>query len=188
MKLFKLGLLSILTAGALFAGTYKVDAAHSYVGFKVKHMMVSNVKGNFEKFEGVIEYDEASKTLKALKGTIEVASIDTANDKRDTHLKADDMFNAEKYPTITFEMTKIVGDDVYGNLTMHGVTKEVQLELEDSAVGKDAWGNDKVGLTLEGKINRKDFGITWNKLLEAGGVAVSEEVRLELELAGILQK
>lgn len=188
MKIIKLGLISILATGALYAGTYKVDTAHSHVGFKVKHMMVSNVKGNFEKFEGVIEYDEASKTLKALKGTIDVASINTANEKRDTHLKAEDMFNAAKYPTITFEVIKVEEENVYGNLTMHGVTKEVKLELEESGLGEDAWGNQKVGLSIEGKINRKDFGITWNKLLEAGGVAVSDEVKLELELAGVLQK
>jgi polyisoprenoid-binding protein YceI len=188
MKIIKLGLISILATGVLYAGTYKVDTAHSYVGFKVKHMMVSNVKGNFEKFEGVIEYDEANKVLTALKGTIQVASINTADEKRDTHLKAPDMFDAQKYPTIVFEASKIDGDDVYGNLTMHGVTKEVKLELEESGLGEDAWGNQKVGLSLEGKINRKDFGITWNKLLEAGGVAVSDEVKLELELAGVLQK
>jgi polyisoprenoid-binding protein YceI len=188
MKIFKIALVSILAAGTLFAGTYKVDVSHSNVGFKVKHMMITNVKGNFNEFEGVIEYDEQNKLIKDITGVIQVGSIDTDNDKRDKHLVAEDIFNAAKFPTIEFELVKIQSDKAYGNLTMHGVTKLIELEYENNGVITDPWGKQRVGIELEGEINRKDFGVNWNKILEAGGVAVSEEVQLEISLQGILQE
>lgn len=188
MKLFKLGLASIVAAGALFAGTYNIDKSHSHVGFKVKHMMISNVKGSFDTFSGSFEYDEKSKTLKSLKGDIDASSINTANEKRDGHLKSPDLFDVAKYPAITFTLDKIKGDYAYGKLTMHGVTKDVKLDFENNGMVKDPWGNTRVGLALSGKINRKDYGISWNKVLEAGGVAVGESVKLDIELEGVLAK
>eukprot|EP01156_Anaeramoeba_ignava_P013886 Anaeramoba_ignava/a607714_32.p2 GENE.a607714_32~~a607714_32.p2 ORF type:complete len:189 (+),score=-2.07 a607714_32:571-1137(+) len=188
MRLVKLGLISILASGALFAGTYNVDKSHSSVGFKVKHMMISNVKGSFDEFKGSFVYDEETKKLTALTGTIDAASINTANKKRDDHLKSEDFFDTAKYPELTFVLKKVDGDNVYGDLTMHGVTKEVKLELEDNGTVKDPWGNTRVGLTLEGKIDRKEFGLVYNSILEAGGVAIGDKVKLEIELEGILKK
>lgn len=188
MKLIKLTLASLLAAGTLFAGTYKVDTSHSYVGFKVKHMMISNVKGKFNTFNGSFEYDENTKTLKSLTGTVDVVSINTENKKRDDHLRSSDFFAADKFPTITFKLDKVDGDTAYGKLTMRGVTKDVKLELENNGMVKDPWGNTRVGLTLSGKVNRYDYGIKYNSLLEAGGVTIGENVKLEIEIEGILAK
>lgn len=186
MKVLKLGLLSVVVASSLFAGTYNVDASHSNVGFKIKHMMISNVKGQFDTFSGVIEYDEKSKTFKAIDGKVTTTSINTANEKRDNHLRSADLFDVAKYPEMTYTLSKLEGDKAYGTLTMKGISKEVVFELENNGVIKDPWGNQRVGLALSGKINRKDFGITWNQVLEAGGVAVGEEVKLDIELEGVL--
>ncbi|RXJ58111.1 YceI family protein [Candidatus Marinarcus aquaticus] len=188
MKVFKLGLLSVFVAGSLFAGTYNIDASHSHVGFKIKHMMISNVKGQFDTFTGNIEYDENSNSVKAIKGQVETASINTSDEKRDEHLRAQDLLDVQKYPEISYTLNKVEGDKAYGTLSMKGVSKEIVMELENNGVIKDPWGNQRVGLALNGKINRKDFGITWNKVLEAGGVAVGEEVKLEIELEGVLAK
>ncbi|KFN39077.1 MAG: hypothetical protein JU82_08555 [Sulfuricurvum sp. MLSB] len=179
---------ALLGSASLFAGTYNVDPEHSTVGFKVKHMMISDVSGKFDTFSGVIHYDEKTKTLKELNGKVDVHSINTANEKRDAHLKAPDMFDAQKYPLITFALDKVKGDKAYGKLTMHGVTKNVVLDYEHNGLIKDPWGNQRIGLGLSGKINRKDYGITWNKAIEAGGVAVGETVKLDIQLEGILAK
>ncbi|PPK58988.1 polyisoprenoid-binding protein YceI [Malaciobacter marinus] len=187
-KLVKLGLASVLSAGALFAGTYNVDASHSNVGFKVKHMMISNVAGKFENFAGSFEYDEKTKTLKSLNGVVKVTSINTSNVKRDNHLKESDFFAANKYPEIKFNLNKVEDDKAYGKLTMRGVTKDVILDVEVNGTIKDPWGNTRTGLVLEGKINRMDYGIKYNSILETGGVAVGEKVRLTVELEGILAK
>ena len=188
MKLIKLGLASLLATGALFAGTFNIDKPHSNVGFKVKHMMVTNVVGNFNEFSGTIEYDEKTKTLKSINGTIEVKSINTQNEKRDKHLRADDFFAAEKYPQITFESTKVENDTVTGKFTMRGVTKEVKFDLENNGTIVDHRGTTKVGLSLEGKIKRKDYGLSYNKILEAGGFAVGDTVKLTIDLEGNLVK
>lgn len=188
MKFLKLGLASVLASGALFAGNYNVDASHSNIGFKVKHMMISNVKGTFDKFTGKFEYDEKTNSLKSFNGEIEVASINTRDKKRDAHLKAEELFNVAKYPNIIFALNRVDGDYAYGKLTMHGVTKDVKLDFENNGMVKDPWGNTRVGLALSGKLNRKDYGITWNKVLEAGGVAVGETVKLDIEIEGVLAK
>lgn len=188
MKFSHITLAALLTAGALQAGVYTIDSTHSNVGFKVKHVMISNVVGKFDTFNGVIEYDEASKTLKNLNGKIDVNSINTANAQRDTHLKSADLFDVAKYTDITFALDKADKEFAYGKLTIHGVTKDVKLALTDNGIVKDPWGNQRVGLELKGTINRKDFGITWNKVLESGGLTVGEEVKLEVELEGILKK
>lgn len=188
MKLTKLLVIGSLFVSSLFAASYTVDKAHTSIGFKVRHMMISNVKGSFSDFKGTFEYDEKSKKLTALHGVIQVDSIDTANEKRDKHLREEEIFNAPKYPTITFKMTKMVGDDIYGDFTLRGVTKNIKLEFENGGTITDPWGNERAGFSLEGKIKRSDFGLTYNDILEAGGFAIGEEVKLEIEVEGIKVK
>ena len=189
MKIKVIALASLLCAGSLFAGNYKVDVDHTSVAFKVKHMMISNVKGEFGKFSGTFVFDEKTKTLKALHGDVEVASISTDNAKRDGHLKSADFFDVAKYTTMSYTLDKVVGDKAYGKLTIHGITKEVPMDLEMSGnTVKDPWGNTRTGLSLSGTINRKDFGLMWNQAIEAGGVMVADEVKINVEIEGILQK
>lgn len=188
MKLLKASLISLFSASAIFAGTYTIDKPHTSVGFKVKHVMVSNTKGNFTDFDGSFEYDEATKTLKSLNGTIKATSINTDNQKRDEHLKSADFFDVAKYPDITFKMAKIENNKLYGTLTIKGVSKDVAFDYENGGVGNDPFGNSKAGFSFEGTINRKDFGLTWNKVLEAGGVAVGDDVKIEIEIEGNLKK
>lgn len=188
MNLKKIVLGSTLLASALFAGTYNVDASHSNVGFKIKHMMISNVVGKFDTFKGTFEYDEKKNTLTSLTGYIDVASVNTENTKRDNHLRADDMFDAKKYPKIDFVVTKVDGEDVYGDFTLRGITKKIKLELENGGTIKDPWGNYRAGFALTGKIKRSDFGLTYNDVLEAGGVALGDVVKLNVELEGIKAK
>lgn len=188
MKFFKLGLASIAVSTALFAGNYNVDSSHTNAAFTVKHMMITNVTGKFNDVAGSFEFDEKTKTLKSLNGEIVVASINTANEKRDEHLKADDMFDVAKFPKIIFKTTKVENNAIYGDFTMKGVTKNIKLELENGGIITDPWGKQRAGFELEGKINRKDFGITWNKVLETGGVAVGEEIKLQIAMEGILAK
>ena len=183
MKKITLGLLSIFTASSLFAGTYSVDTSHSTAGFSVKHMMVSNVAGKIKDISGTFEYDEKKNSLVKVEGELVVASIDTANEKRDGHLKSEEIFSAEKFPKITFKSTKVEKDAVYGDLTIKGITKNVKLELENGGVS-----GEKSGFALSGKIKRSEFGVTWNKVLETGGVAVSDEVKLNIDIQGNLAK
>ena len=186
MKILKLSLASIAVSTALFAGTYNVDASHTNAGFTVKHMMITNVTGKFNDVAGTFEFDEKTNTLKSINGEIVVASINTANEKRDEHLKAEDMFDVAKFQKITFKSTKIEKDAVYGDFTMKGVTKNIKLDLETSSVIKDPWGKQRTGFSLNGKIKRSDFGIVWNKALETGGVAVSDDVKLAIDIEGVL--
>ncbi|HEY9190426.1 MAG TPA: YceI family protein [Sulfurovum sp.] len=188
MKLIKPGLLSILAGGALFAGTYNVDPDHSHMGFKVKHMMISNVNGKFDTFSGTFDYDETTNTLKSLNGSVTVKSINTENAKRDEHLRTSEFFAAAEYPEMTFMLEKVEGDTAYGKLTIRGVTKDVKLAFENNGMVKDPWGNTRVGLALSGKINRFDYGMRYNEVLEAGGFAVGETVKINVELEGILAK
>ena len=188
MKFLKLTIASLLTSSALFAGTYNIDVSHSNVGFTVKHMMITNVSGKFNDVAGNFEYDEKTNMLKALSGEIIVASINTADEKRDEHLKSEELFDAAKFPKIDFKATKIEENAIYGDLTMKGVTKNIKFELENGGTVTDPWGKQRAGFELVGKINRKDFGITWNKVLETGGVAVGEEIKLQIAIEGILAK
>ncbi len=188
MNLKKLLVSSILVASSLFAGTYNVDTSHSNVGFKVKHMMISNVNGSFDKFKGSFEYDEKTKMLKSLTAEVTTSSVNTANAKRDKHLKDADMFDVSKYPTMTFKLTKIIDDVAYGDFTLKGVTKNIVLEFENGGTIKDPWGNHRAGFALSGKIKRSDYGLTYNSVLEAGGVAVGDVVKLNIEVEGIKAK
>ena len=164
----------IAMAGTLFASNYNLDKTHSHVSFKVKHMMISTVEGQFNKFDGSFVYDEKTKKLISVKGTAQTASIDTKVLKRDNHLRSADFFDAAKYPTLSFVSDKIQGDEVSGKLTMHGVTKEVTFKLNVAGTITDPWGNVRTGLTLSGEVNRKDYGLMWNKAMEAGGVLVGD--------------
>ena len=184
MNLKKIILSSSLLVSTLFAGSYSVDNAHSSVGFQVKHMMISNVTGTFQNFEGTFEYDEKTNTLKSLTGKVDVTSINTANAKRDKHLNADDIFDSEKYPTINFVVTKVDDNDVYGDFTLKGVTKNIKLEFDEGGTIVDQKGTQRAGFSLSGKIKRSEFGLTYNSVLEAGGVAISDSVKLNIEIQG----
>jgi polyisoprenoid-binding protein YceI len=168
--------------------TWKLDPAHSHAEFKVKHMMISNVKGSFSGLSGVLNLDESDYTHSTVEASIPVATLKTGDDQRDGHLKSADFFDAEKFPTVTFKSTNIDstgGADyqVTGDLTLHGVTKSVTFSVEDvSEPSKDPWGNQRIGLSASTKLNRKDFGLTWNSALETGGVLVGEEVTVSLEV------
>jgi len=170
------------------AAPWNIDADHSNVGFKVRHMMVSNVKGDFGKVAGVVDIDDQDLTKSKVDVSIETASISTGVAKRDEHLKSADFFDVAKYPTMTFVSQKVkkAGNGklkVTGFLTLHGVTKEVVLDVEGpTKAAKDPWGNIKRGATATTKINRKDFGLTYNAALETGGVLVGDEIAIALEI------
>ncbi len=170
------------------ATTLTIDPDHSNVGFKVRHMMVSNVKGNFEKFTGTVDLNDKDITASKVTVSIDTASVTTNVKKRDDHLRSADFFDVAKFPTMTFVSKKVAkaGKDklkVTGDLTLHGVTKEVVLDVEGPTLeSKDPWGNIRRGVTATTKINRKDFGLLYNAVLETGGVAVGEEVTITLEI------
>ncbi len=172
----------------LNAAPYMIDKAHSEVGFSVKHLMISNVKGDFTKYEGEIDFDPKSKTFNKLNAVVSANSIDTGIEKRDNHLKSADFFYSEKFPNIIFNMKTYKDGKVIGELTMRGVTKEVELEVEELATVKDFKGNNRVGFTLKGKVNRMDYGLKWNKALEFGGVAVGEDVKILIEVEAVEKK
>ncbi|MGZ5274118.1 MAG: YceI family protein [Kaistella sp.] len=160
---------------------WNLDPTHSEITFKVRHMMISNVKGEFRSFNVDLESDDDNfKNVKAT-ATIDTSSISTNNTDRDNHLKSAEFFNAEAHPQITFE-TDSLNDDVIGNLTINGVTKPVKLDVDFGGINVDPWGNTKAGFSFEGKIKRSDFGLNWNAALEAGGVMVSDEVKIAGEL------
>jgi polyisoprenoid-binding protein YceI len=168
--------------------TYTIDPAHSVADFKVRHLMVSNVRGEFSGVSGTVQFDRENPANSKIEAKIDVNTIQTRDAQRDAHLKSPDFFDAEKYPTITFVSKKVAknGSDDYkvtGDLTIHGVTKEVVLDVEDVAPEtKDPWGNTKAGASAKTKINRKDFGLVWNVGLETGGVLVGEDVQIHLDL------
>lgn len=185
LKPLLLGTVSALIIGSssLFGATYNVDPGHTNVGFKIKHMMISNVVGHFATFTGSYDLDGAK--LSNLKATIEVDSIDTGVAKRDAHLKSADFFDVAKYPEMTFVMTDFKDGQVIGDLTIHGVTRSVALDADVSGTIKDPWGNTRSALELTGKIKRSDFGLKWNQVIEAGGVAVGDDVKLSIQVEGI---
>lgn len=181
--------LALLSLPALAAaGTWTIDTDHSSVGFTVRHMMVSNVKGSFGSFSGSVEVDEKDIAGSRISVTIDTASINTGVAKRDEHLRSADFFDTAGYPTITYVSKKVekIGTDrlkVYGDLTMRGITRPVVLDVEGpTKTFKDPWGKSRRGASATATINRKDFGLTWNKAIEAGGVLVGEEVKIMLEM------
>lgn len=162
------------------AEVLEVDKSHSEVQFAVSHMVVSTTKGEFTEFDAEVTVE--NDKLVSVKATIPVSSIDTDNKKRDDHLKSGDFFNAEKYPNITFESTAVKGDKLVGNLTILDTTKEVELDLTFLGPVKNPWGKTVYGLNLEGEIDRTEFGLSWNKALEAGGVLVGDEVKITVSV------
>ena len=171
---------------------YVIDTSHSHASFSVRHMMISTVRGEFQAFSGEVTYDAAHPELTAAAVTLEAASINTREEKRDAHLRSADFFDVENHPTITFRSTgaKASADGlvVTGDLTMHGVTHPVALSVTDiTAEAKDPWGNQRIGGTATTKVKRSDFGLMWNVALETGGLLVSDEVKITLELELIKQ-
>lgn len=170
-----------------------LDPSHSEVQFKIKHLMITNVTGNFNSFEVTASTEEEDFTKATVSFKAMVNSISTNNEQRDGHLKSADFFNAEAFPAIVFNATKAETADADGNYVLHGdltikdVTKNIKLNVEFGGVTKDPYGNTKAGFTINGKINRNDFGLTWNAALETGGVMVSEEVKIMSEIQLVKQ-
>ena len=168
--------------------TWNIDPAHSVAEFKVKHMMIANVKGQFSKVSGALFFDESDLANSRVEASIEAASVHTRDEQRDAHLKSADFFDVEKFPTLHFRSRRIsiVRDgelSVEGDLTIHGVTRKVAFAVEGpTPPTKDPWGNTRVAVSATTKINRKDFGLTWNAALEAGGVLVGDEVTITLDV------
>jgi polyisoprenoid-binding protein YceI len=190
MKKLTLSLLSLLSLTPALAAAaptaWKVDPSHSQVGFAVKHLVISTVRGEFSKYQGTVALDEKDLTRSSVEATIDVSSVDTRVADRDAHLKSPDFFDVAKYPAMTFKSTKIAkaGKDklaVTGDLTLHGVTKPVVLDVTTSPEVKGMYGETRRGFAATTKISRKDFGLTWNKMVEAGP-AVGDEVSIALDL------
>jgi polyisoprenoid-binding protein YceI len=183
-------LLAALAAPAFAQSTWEIDPAHSNVQFGVRHMMISTVRGKFTKFAATATGDEKDPAHAAVQASIDVASIDTGDEKRDAHLKSPDFFDAEKFPTITFKSTKVeaAGDrafKLHGDLTMHGVTKPVVLDVEATPEVKGMRGETRAGARATGKVNRKDFGINWSKSMDGGGVVVGDEVDVTIDVEAV---
>ena len=172
--------------------TWQIDPAHSEVQFSARHMMISTVRGRFKRFSGTIEADEQNPTTAQVEVQIDAASIDTGDDKRDTHLRSPDFLNVEQYPYITFKSTKVEQRDathgqLTGDLTIRDVTKPVILEVEYAGMAKSPWGTISAGFSAHTRINRKDWGLNWNVALETGGWLVSDEIRVEIEVELVKQ-
>lgn len=169
--------------------TWNIDTTHSSVGFWVRHLVISKVHGRFTKWNGTITLDEEDVTRSSVEVTIDAASIETHEAKRDGHLRSPDFFDVEKFPALTFKSKKIQksGDAlaVRGDLTIHGVTREVLLETESLGRAKDPWGGDRVGFSAKTSVDRKDFGLHWNQALEAGGVLVGDKIEINLEIEAV---
>lgn len=180
--------MALLMLGSLSAQTqWTVDPAHTTIGFTVEHLVISEVDGKFKEFDLTVASPSEDWEGSEINFSAKASSIDTDNEKRDGHLQSPDFFNAEAYPELTFESTAFekIDDETFklvGNLTMHGVTKKVELEAKHRGTVKDPWGNTKVGWVVNGILNRTDFGLEWNKALESGGLLVGETVNLNINL------
>ena len=176
------------TLPATSTTTWSIDPVHSIAEFKVKHMMISSVKGHFSKIAGSLTIDESGHANSNVEATIDAASIDTRDGQRDAHLRSVDFFHAEQFPTLTFRSTSIsrVGDgelSVEGDLTIRGITRRVVFTVEGpTGPTKDPWGNTRIGISATTKVNRKDFGLVWNAALEAGGILVGDDVTITLDV------
>lgn len=186
--------MSTTTATPATVSTWNLDPAHSSADFKVRHMMISNVKGSFRGLKGVLTLDEANPANSSVKASSDVNTLSTGDEQRDAHLKSADFFDAAQYPEITFQSTsvKALGGgefQVTGDLTMHGATQPVTFAVEGlGEPAKDPWGNLRIGFTAMAKLNRKDFGLTWNAALETGGMLVGEEITITLDVQFIKQQ
>ena len=188
-KLFSMLAMLIFVAQLAFAATYQVDPVHSQVEFSVNHLVVFKVSGSFNDYQGVIEADWGSKVLTSVQADINVASIDTREVKRDSHLLSADFFDAENHPLMTFTSKRVEGSGdnitVVGDLTIRGTTKEVALKGSFRGENTDPWGNVRAGFSASTVINRHDYGLSWNKALETGGFVVGDNVTINLEIQGI---
>ena len=180
--------MATLVTSQIATTTWNIDPAHSTAEFKVKHMMISNVKGQFTALKGRLTLDETDVLNSQVEASIDAATVDTHEPQRDAHLKSADFFDVEKFPTLSFKSTRITrtGDGdlaVTGDLTIHGVTRKVVFTVEGpTAPAKDPWGSLRIGLTAYTRISRKDFGLTWNAALETGGILVGDEVTITLDV------
>lgn len=169
---------------------WNIDLAHSGIGFTIRHMVVSKVRGRFAKFSGSLNLDDEDLTRSVVEATIDASSIDTGTPDRDTHLRSADFFDVERFPELRFRSARIekLGNDRYkvtGDLTIRDVTREVSLDVEAGGQAKDPWGNERIGFVAKTALNRKDFGLEWNQVLEAGGVLVGDRVDIELDVQGV---
>jgi polyisoprenoid-binding protein YceI len=176
----------LLLAATSSADNWKIDKPHTSVGFTVSHLVVTKVNGNFDDFDGMINFDGENVENGSVNVTIQMASIDTDNEQRDNHLKSADFFDVEKFPVMTFKSKKIVDEEgknfkIIGDLTIRDVTKEVTLDAVFNGTIKDPWGGTRAGFSATGKINRQDFGVKWNQALETGGLLVGDEVTINIE-------
>lgn len=171
--------------------SYSIDPTHTTVEFVVRHLMITKVRGRFGAVSGSIELEPGSDVPRSVQATIDAGSITTNEPQRDTHLKSPDFFEVEKYPTLEFASTRIEGDaagfTIHGDLTIHGVTREVALKAEFEGRAADPWGGQRIGYSASTTINRKEFGLGWNAALETGGVVVGDEVRIELNVEALLK-
>lgn len=171
--------------------TYQIDTTHSAIEFSIRHLMIAKVRGRFTELSGVLELDDADLTKSKVTAEIKAASITTANDQRDTHLRSPDFFDVEKYPLLTFASTSIEqrGDELVltGKLTIRGVTNDVTLTVENLGTAADPWGNQRIAFAARGSIDRKLFGLNWNQVLEAGGFLVGDKVELSLDVQAVRQ-
>jgi polyisoprenoid-binding protein YceI len=172
--------------------TWTIDTAHSHVGFSIKHLMIATVRGSFREVQGSVTVDESDPTTARIDITIPTASVTTADEKRDAHLRSADFFDVERFPNMTFRSKRVErqsGDSfrVVGDLTIRDVTREVVLDVELLGRAKDPWGNEKAGFEATTKIKRGDYGLTWNAALETGGVLVGDKIKITLDISGIKQ-
>ena len=172
--------------------SYSIDTAHSSVNFAVRHMVVAKTRGRFTKFSGSFSFDAADPSKSTVSVTIDASSIDTHEPQRDGHLRSPDFLDADNHKEITFTSKRVEGSGdelrVVGDLTIRGVTHEVTLDVEHHGGGKDPWGNEKTGFSAKTSINRKDYGLTWNQVLETGGVLVGEKIEIEIDVEAVKDK
>lgn len=191
------GLFYAILIGSLanmsYAGTYKIDESHTQVGFKIKHLVISTVSGRFNKFSGEFKFDSKTGKLEGLKTSIDASSIDTNEPDRDKHLKSKDFFDVQKFKTLEFVAKDVSYEsskpsEIKGDLTIHGITKPIVLKVEFKGEATDPWGNQRAAFEARTKVNRKDFGLNWNKSLDKGGVMIADDVDIQIEGEAILQK
>jgi polyisoprenoid-binding protein YceI len=185
-------MMSAVVQPVIGRATWAIDPVHSSVEFAVRHLMITTVKGRFADVQGTVVLDDARPSGSSAEITIQASSIDTREPQRDAHLKSADFFDAEKFPTLTFRSTSVrdwqdEGFTLVGDLTIHGVTREVALDVTSEGRTRDPWGGERTGFTATTKIKRSDFGLTWNQLLETGGLAVSDEVKISLDIQLVLK-
>ncbi len=191
------GTLMVIAAAMIstnvWAGNYKLDESHTQVGFKIKHLVISTVSGRFNKFSGNFEFDPKKGEVKGLNVEIEASSIDTNEPDRDKHLKSPDFFDVEKFPKLIFVSKKTVTKEnkptkIEGELTIHGIKKSVTLEVDYKGSTTDPWGNERIAFEASTQVNRKDYGLKWNKNLDKGGVMIADDVKILIEGEALLQK